>query len=122
MFARIVEPRVLPLFDDSSTCLFGSEGGVKPQTSLSNGKTMPSLPVSWEGRGVKGLTAPERRACASLAGTCDVAWRAAHVSHTFMEGMPATEQVRAWLDRPDVLPTRYPYSLLPILPTESTSY
>ena len=31
MFARIVEPRVLPLFDDSSTCLFGSAGGAKPQ-------------------------------------------------------------------------------------------
>ena len=63
MFARIVEPRVRPLFDDSSTCLFGSEGGVNPQTSDSKGKTMPSLPVSWEGSGAKGLTAPDRRAC-----------------------------------------------------------
>ena len=63
MFARIVEPRVLPLLDDSSTCLFGSEGGVNPHTSDSNGKTMPSLPVSWEGSGAKGLTAPDRRAC-----------------------------------------------------------
>lgn len=47
--------------------------------------------------------APERRTCAPLSGACDLSWRVASINHTRMEGASAAEQVRTWLDGPNVV-------------------
>lgn len=47
--------------------------------------------------------APERRGCASLAGECDLSWKLESIRDTFMEGMRATDQIRTWLDGPNVV-------------------
>jgi len=44
-----------------------------------------------------------RRRCMPLAGECDLGWSLSWVRQTQMEGMSAAEQIRTWLDGPNVV-------------------
>lgn len=49
------------------------------------------------------VAAKEGRTCSGLAGECDLSWRLSSINHTRMEGASAAEQVRTWLDGPNVV-------------------